>query len=430
MSEETIVQMPGQKPGWPRRLTVLILVFIAFVICYLDRVNISIAAISMQKELGWSDVTKGYVFSFFFWGYLVMQIGGGYLANRFGGKLILGWAVVFWSIFTVLTPMAAFMSVPALLAVRFLMGVGEAGLAPSSFTVVGRWFPHNEQSRVMSFLSSGTIFGTVVALLVAPIIIGKYGWEMVFYSFGALGFIWAVVWYFLMHDQPDKHPSISTYEKTLIEKGGGVKERAANVPWGDIIGAPGVWALCFTGFAASWTLYIFLSWLPSYFADVHGLNLAGAGMFALLPWIVMFLMLNVGGWIADTMITKGVSTTKTRKILIVGGLLGSAFFMVFLRGAATPEMATGLMCGALGVLALAYGGLVPNCLDIAPRFADIVYGTVNTFGTMAGAIGAIAAGYIVQKTGSYDNVFIVTAMISVAGALVYFLLGHGRKVID
>lgn len=430
MSEETIAQIPGQKPGWPRRLTVLILVFIAFVICYLDRVNISIAAISMQKELGWSDVTKGYVFSFFFWGYLVMQIGGGYLANRFGGKLILGWAVVFWSIFTILTPMAAFMSVPALLAVRFLMGVGEAGLAPSSFTVVGRWFPHNEQSRVMSFLSSGTIFGTVVALLVAPIIIGKYGWEMVFYSFGALGFIWAVVWYFLMHDQPDKHPSISTYEKTLIEKGGGVKERAANVPWGDIIGAPGVWALCFTGFAASWTLYIFLSWLPSYFADVHGLNLAGAGMFALLPWIVMFLMLNVGGWIADTMITKGVSTTKTRKILIVGGLLGSAFFMVFLRGAATPEMATGLMCGALGVLALAYGGLVPNCLDIAPRFADIVYGTVNTFGTMAGAIGAIAAGYIVQKTGSYDNVFIVTAMISVAGALVYFLLGHGRKVID
>lgn len=420
----------GGKPFWPKRLTVLILAFIAFVICYLDRVNISIAAISMQDELGWDDVTKGYVFSFFFWGYLTMQIGGGYLANRFGGKMVLGWAVVFWSVFTVLTPAAAFMSIPALLAVRFLMGVGEAGLAPSSFTVVGRWFPHNEQSRVMSFLSSGTIFGTVLALLLAPKIIEAYNWQMVFYGFGVLGFIWAVFWYVLIKDQPDNHPTITEYERKLIEVGGGVKERASTVPWAKIISSRPVWALCITGFAASWTLYIFLSWLPSYFADVHGLNLAGAGMFALLPWIVMFLMLNVGGWIADTLITNGVSTTLTRKMLIAGGLFGSAFFMVFLRDAGSAQSASMLMCAALGILALAYGGLVPNCLDIAPRFADIVYGTLNTCGTAAGAIGAIAAGYIVQSTGSYDNVFIVTAVISVIGGAAYLILGNGSKTID
>ncbi|MFK8030155.1 MAG: MFS transporter [Gammaproteobacteria bacterium] len=418
------------KPAWPKRLSVLILAFIAFVICYLDRVNISIAAITMQQEMGWTDVTKGYVFSFFFWGYLVMQVGGGYLSNRFGGKLILGWAVVFWSIFTVLTPAAAFFSIPALLAVRFLMGVGEAGLAPSSFTIVGRWFPHNEQSRVMSFLSSGAIFGTVLALLLAPKIIAAFNWQMVFYSFGALGFIWAVFWYFLVTDQPDHHPGISDYEKNLIAAGGGVKERAASVPWSKILGASPVWALCVTGFAASWTLYIFLSWLPSYFADVHGLNLSSAGLYALAPWVVMFLMLNVGGWIADTMITKGVSTTRTRKILIVSGFLGSAVFIIFLRGATTPELATVLMSAALGILALAYGGLVPNSLDIAPRFADIIYGTVNTFGTLAGALGAIAAGYIVQETGSYDNVFVVTAIISIVGAVTYLTLGSGKRIIE
>lgn len=384
----------------------------------------------MQKEFDWSNVDKGYVFSFFFWGYLCMQIGGGYLANRFGGKLVLGWAVVFWSIFTVLTPMAAFMSIPALLVVRFLMGIGEAGLAPSSFTVVGRWFPQTEQSRVMSFLSSGTILGTVGALLLGPKIVTTYGWEMIFYAFGALGFIWAVFWYFLMKDQPDQHPNITEYEKDLISAGGGVKERAATIPWKSILSSSAVWALCSMGFAVSWTLYIFLSWLPSYFADVHCLDLAGAGIYALLPWIIMFLMLNVGGWIADKMISRGIPTTKTRKLLIVGGMLGSAFFIIFLRGAETPEMATMLMCAALGILALAYGGLVPNGLDIAPRFADIVYGTVNTFGTLAGALGAIAAGYIVQKTGSYDNVFIVTAVISIIGALVYFVFGYGRKIID
>lgn len=419
-----------QKPFWPKRMTVLVLAFFAFVICYLDRVNISIAAISMQKEFGWSDVDKGYVFSFFFWGYLCMQIGGGYLANRFGGKLVLGWAVVFWSVFTLITPIAAFMSIPALLAVRFLMGVGEAGLAPSSFTVVGRWFPQTEQSRVMSFLSSGTILGTVGALLLGPKIVTTYGWEMIFYAFGALGFIWAIFWYFLIKEHPDQHPSITSYERTIIAAGGGVKEKAKVIPWKEIFLAKPVWALCITGFAASWTLYIFLSWLPSYFSDVHKLDLAGAGIYAVLPWIVMFLMMNVSGWVADYMLKIGISATKTRKILIGFGLLGSAIFMYFLRDAESAKSATILMCAALGILAFAYAGLVPNSLDIAPRFADIIYGTLNTFGTAAGAIGAIAAGYIVQQTGSYENVFIVTAIISVIGGVCYLVLGSGDKLID
>lgn len=419
-----------QKPFWPKRMTVLVLTFIAFVICYLDRVNISIAAISMQKELGWSDSTKGYVFSLFFWGYFSMQIGGGYLANRFGGKVVLGWAVLFWSLFTILTPIAAFMSIPALLAVRFLMGVGEAGLSPSSFTIAGRWFPHNERSRAMGFLSSGTILGTILALIVGPKIIAVYGWEMIFYSFGVLGFIWALFWYFLFTDQPNQHKSISKYELDLIHAGGGVKEKAASIPWRKILGSPAVWALCVVGFAASWTLYIFLSWLPSYFSDVHNLDLAGAGLYALLPWIVMFLMLNVSGWVADRMITKGVSTTLTRKIMIGFGLIGAAIIMFFLRGAATPQTATILMSAALGIIAFSYAGLVPNGLDIAPRFADIIYGTVNTFGTLAGALGAIAAGLIVEKTGSYDNVFFISAAICVVGGVIYLFLGDGKKLID
>ena len=419
-----------RKPVWPKRLTVLGLTFLAFVICYLDRVNISIAAISMQKELGWTDAQKGAVFSLFFWGYLLMQIPSGFLANRYGGKLVLGWAVVLWSLFTILTPLAAFISLPALIAMRFLLGIGEAGLAPASFTVVGRWFPHNEQSRVMTFLSSGTLVGTIAALLLGPIIIVKYGWEMIFYSFGALGFIWGVFWYFHVKDRPDDHPTISEYERKLIEDGGGIKEKAKSIPFGKIISAPPVWALCITGFAASWTLYIFLSWLPSYFSDVHNLDLQGAGFWALLPWIAMFLMMNVSGWVADSMLKKGVSATLTRKLLIGFGLLGSAVFMYFLTNAGSPEIASFLMCGALGILAFTYGGLVPNGLDIAPRFADIIYGIVNTLGTLAGAIGAFAAGVIVQKTGSYENVFIVTAIISVVGGLTFLVLGSGKRLID
>ena len=144
----------------------------------------------------------------------------------------------------------------------------------------------------------------------------------------------------------------------------------------------------------------------------------------------MFLIMNASGWIADYMLKTGISATKTRKILIGFGLLGSALFMFFLRDAESAKSATILMCAALGILAFAYAGLVPNSLDIAPRFADILYGTLNTFGTAAGAIGAIAAGYIVQQTGSYDNVFIITAIISLIGGLTYLAFGTGEKLID
>ena len=419
-----------KKPFWQKRFTVLTMVFLAFVICYLDRVNISIAAISMQKELGWTDVQKGWVFSAFFWGYLLMQIGGGYLANRFGAKLVLGFAVLFWSLFTILTPWAAFLSIPALLAVRFLMGLGEAGLSPSSFTVAGRWFPHHEQSRVMGFFSSGTILGTVLALLGGSWLITNYGWESVFYVFGALGIIWAGFWKFIFHDQPENHPSISQDEVELIQAGGGVKEKPKTIPWGEILKSPAVWALCSVGFAASWTLYIFLSWLPSYFADVHGLNLSGAGLYALLPWITMFITLNISAWIADYMLKRKVSTTKTRKLMVAIGFFGSAIIMLFLRGAGSPEMATFLMCAALGIISFSYAGLVPNSLDIAPKYADIVYGVVNTIGVLAGAIGAPAAGYIVESTGSYDNVFLISAILSVICCFIYLTLGTGKRVID
>lgn len=420
----------ARQAFWQKRFTVLGLTFIAFVICYLDRVNISVAAISMQEEFGWSDLTKGYVFSFFFWGYLIMQVGGGYLANRFGGKLVLGAAVVFWSLFTLLTPSAAFISLPALLAVRFLMGVGEAGLAPSSFTVVGRWFPHNERSRVMGFLSSGSTLGTVLALLVGSWLITNYGWQSVFYAFGGLGFVWAIFWYIFAKDQPDQHPTITAEELELIQSGGSVKDRASSVPWKMLLARPQLWALCMTGFAASWVLYIFLSWLPSYFSDVHGLNLTGAGLFSLFPWVTMFVMLNVSGWVADAMITRGVSTTVTRKIMAGFGLFGAAFIMLFLGDVATPEVATLLMCAALGVTAFAYACMVPNCLDIAPRFADIVYGVVNSFGVLAGAIAAPAAGYIVHVTGSYNYVFVLTAVVLVAGGLAFTFFGSGETVVD
>ena len=130
------------------------------------------------------------------------------------------------------------------------------------------------------------------------------------------------------------------------------------------------------------------------------------------------------------MIERGRSTTFVRKLMVAIGLLGATVMILFLRSATSPEMAALLMSAALAILSFTYAGIVPNCLDMSPRFGDIMYGVVNTFGTLAGAIGAVVTGYIVQKTGSYDLVFVTIAVIQVIGAGCFLIFGTGRKLID
>ena len=144
----------------------------------------------------------------------------------------------------------------------------------------------------------------------------------------------------------------------------------------------------------------------------------------------MFLMLNFGGWLNDAVIKKGVSITTTRKVIAGIGLFGSSIMLVFLREVDSPEMATLLMCCALGICALAYSSIVPNTLDLGPQFSSVLYGIFNTFGTLAGAIGAPVAGYIVQTTGSYDNVFLVSAIFLISAGIIYFIFGSGEKIVD
>ncbi len=130
---------PETMGRWPRRYTMVGLCFCAVFVCYIDRVNISVAAIAMQEELGWSETVKGFVLSSFFIGYMLFMAPSGWLANRIGGRIVLGLAVLWWSVFTILTPAAALISLPILIAARIAMGLGEAAMFPAAYNIYGRW---------------------------------------------------------------------------------------------------------------------------------------------------------------------------------------------------------------------------------------------------------------------------------------------------
>jgi ACS family sodium-dependent inorganic phosphate cotransporter len=401
---------------WPAYYAVTLLLCAAVFISYIDRTNISVAAIAMQSAFSWSETQKGAVLSAFFIGYLPLMVLTGVLANRYGGKLVLGIAVVWWSVFTVLTPPAALISLPALIAARILLGLGEAAVFPATMNMIGRWVPAEHRSRAVALVTSSVSLGTLFSLPVAGWLVRDFGWPMTFYAFGAVGFVWAAWWFW------------------RVDAGYGVAPPPAGapreIPWRALLRSPAVAAIVVGHFCHNWMLYVLLAWLPSYFKTTFGVSVANAGLLSAAPWLTAFAMINVAGYLADRMIRAGRGATFVRKLMQTVGLVGAALFLLLLPNATTAASGTLLMCCAAGTLAFCMGGFGPNSFDIAPRHADVIWGISNTFATIPGIVGVYVTGWLVDRTGGYAAPFTVTAAIALLGAVVYLLLGSGERQVD
>ena len=402
----------------------VLLCFFSTFICYIDRVNISVAIIPMAEQFGWSDTERGLVLSSFFVGYLVTQVLGGWLAGRLGGKAVLGFGVLWWSLFTLLTPLSAFTSFPVLIAARIFMGLGEGVAFPATYNLLGRWVPLRERSRAAAFNLSAIPLGTLFAVTATPFIAIWFGWPMVFYSFGALGFIWFAFWWYYAGDRPVTDSGADT----LAGADGGAADRS--VPWRQIFSKAPVWAIIVGHFCNNWGLYVLLSWLPSYFASQLGVNLRSVWIFIAPPWIASFLVSNVAGWIADRMIASGRSVTFTRKFLQTIGFLGPAVALGLLAGTTDAVTAVVLLSIGLGLASFTFAGAGCNHLDISPRHAGIIFGISNTAATVPGVVGVALTGFMVDQTGTYASAFYLTAAILVFGWLTFLVFGTGKQILD
>jgi len=405
------------RSRWPAWYTVLILCTAAVFISYLDRTNISVAAIPMKDQFRWTETTKGFVLSSFFVGYILLQVVSGTLANRYGGKIVLGVAVFWWSLFTMLTPPAASLSLGALIGARIALGLGEAAVFPASINMVGRWVPVASRSRAVALFASGLSLGTVVSLPVTGWLVREHGWPMPFYLFAVIGFVWVVTWAF----------GVGSGRGVDAEP---VPDERRSIPWRRIGRTPAVWAIVVNHFCHNWSLYVLLAWLPSYFKTTFGVSLTNAGLLAAAPWLTNFAMANIAGALADRLINSGRSTTFVRRLMQASGLLGAGLFLLLVQAAGSPAIGMLLMCGATGTLALCFAGFSPNAFDIAPRYADVIWGISNTFATIPGIVGVAVTGWLVERTGTYTAPFVVTAAIAAVGALVFLKLGSGRRQID
>ena len=294
----------------------------AVYICMIDRIAISIAIIPMAEENGWSPTIQGAVMSAFFAGYVILQVPAGYLADRYGGKWVLGLGVLFWSLFTLLTPLSALLGITMLLACRFLMGVAEAVTWPSIYSLYSRWVHPDRRASAVGLMNSGIAGGSVIALICTPWLISVWSWQGAFYLYGALGLLWFVYWTAQASSRPTTAPdwehmgvAMDSAERAEVETTASSAAAYPRLTVQRMLRSRAVWAVIVAHVCINWSLYLVLSWFPTFINQELGADLQLAGFMALAPTVVSLIMAPVAGRLFDRFIARGANRLKVRRVM-------------------------------------------------------------------------------------------------------------------
>lgn len=379
----------------------------------------------------WDSETQGWILSSFFYGYIVTQVPGGYLAGRFGPKWLMGLGILGTVIFTLLTPVAADLGAGYLIAVRVLEGIGEGVTFPAMYTMWAAWAPPLERSRLLTISYIGAQLGTVISLPVSGEIIYYLDWTYVFYIFGAVGLVWFILWALLVFDSPNTHPRISEEERLYITSSlkNELSTSASNIPWRAIVTSTPLLAIVVAHFSYNWTFYTLLTLLPTYMNDILGFSIQQNGFLSALPYMGCAVVAVLSGQIADYLReTCKYRTVVVRKAFSLIGMIGPAVFLVaagFTGCNYTLAVTFLTISSSLG--GVSASGFNINHLDIAPSYAGILLGITNTFATIPGMVGPVIARALTQQKTfeEWQIVFYIAAAINLFGAIFYTVFGRG-----
>ncbi|KAG7219322.1 hypothetical protein INR49_003440 [Caranx melampygus] len=396
------------------RFNLAFLMFLGFSVVYGLRVNLSVAMVAMVNstdpepaenktvvhacplppgpgntsdtflqpegtpQYPWDSETQGWLLGAFFFGYLLTQIPGGYLAGHYGGRLFLGVGVLGTAVLTLLTPLAAQLGSYWLFALRALEGFGEGVTFPAMMAMWARWAPPLERSRLMTMSGSGASFGAFLALPLTGYICQTLGWPAVFYLCGGAGCLWSIFWFIFVSDDPRTHRQISKEERDYIINSIGPQN----------------------------------------------------GFLSALPYLGSWLCSTLSGVVADSLIERRTfSVTFVRKLFtLTGSLLPAAFLVAVGYAGCSHILTVTFLTLSTTTGGMSSAGVFINQIDIAPRYAGFLLGITNTFGTIPGVVAPIATGYFTKDHTllGWRTVFWVSAGINVGGALFYTVFGSGK----
>lgn len=437
---------------FPKRYVIVILTFICTSVCYIERVGFSIAYTAAADAAGIDQSSKGMILSTFYYGYACSQIPGGWVAQKVGGRRVLLFSFLLWSLTCAFVPLDPNRVIVLVLA-RLLVGVAQGFIFPSIHTVLAQWVPPHERSRSVSLTTSGMYFGAAAGMLFLPALVRLKGPQSVFLVEAALGVMWSLLWLKYASDPPrSEHPKATAigFGESLLPIKGNQKAKVENgvhsirtpkIPWKRIIFSLPVWAIVANNFTFHYALYVLMNWLPTYFELGLKRSLQEMGSSKMMPYLNMFLFSNIGGVIADHLITRRIlSVTKTRKLLNTLGFMVASFALMALPLFRTPDGVVFCSSVALGFLALGRAGFAVNHMDVAPRYAGIVMGVSNTAGTLAGIVGVDLTGRLLEAAkaaqmdltspDSWRAVFLIPGSLCIFSSIVFLLLSTGERIFD
>jgi ACS family glucarate transporter-like MFS transporter len=407
------------------RHVVLALTLLLAGIVYLDRVAISTTSPAIEKELGLDDVQLGLVFSAYTLAYALFEVPSGWLADRFGARVMLTRIVVGWSIMTAATGFA--WGFASLCLIRFVFGSAEAGAFPSIARVYGRWLPARQRARAFGL---AVMCGLLASAATQPLVValmGAMSWRQVFPLFGLVGLVWALVWFAWFRDDPHAHPSVAPAELAII----GTEPEPPHTPvrWGDLLGNRSLRALCAMYLGTIYGWYFFLSWLPQYLLRARGFDLRQVGWLSALPLVGIASGVLSGGWLSDVL-TRRVGMRWGRRLPGLVGLPVAACAIVAAVVTANARVSVAALALAAASAALAVAPAWAVCLDIGARHAGVVSGAMNTFGNLGGTLSPVVMGFCLTRWHSWNLPLLSLSFFYVLAGACWLLIDPLDKLRD
>ncbi len=400
-------------------------------ISFLDRVNISIAAHFISEDFHLTDVQLGTIFSAFFVGYGLFQIPGGRVVDRLGPRRVLALGAAWWAAFTALTaifPPGIAHAFVIIWSARFLLGMGESVMYPSSNRWVANWIPTAERG-----LANGLIFAGVGAgsAFTPPIIrsdMVHFGWRTAFWVCGLLGLAAGAVWYGMARNHPDQHPWLNDEERKRIHQGIPQADPVdtPQYPWRVMLASKDVWAITLSYFCYGYTPAIFFTWFFIYLSRVRGLNLQSASYYGMVPFIAMALGSAAGGWIADA-VCRRFGRWWGRCGVAAGGMICAGIFMAAGSQVSTAAAASAVLAAGAGSLYIAQSAYWALSADLGKGSSGSLSGFINMFAQAGGALTAVTTPAIAARYG-WTASFLTSAAFCVLGGALWLVVNPNRSL--
>lgn len=414
-----------------KRLYIMLLLFFASLINYIDRVSMSIAVPSISTEFNWDAGTMGIILSSLFWAYAFCLIPMGWLTDKIGARKLNTWALSLWSGATICVGASG--GFVTMLISMLGLGAGESATVPIGSKVVRQWFSVKERGLATALARSGAEAGPAIGMPLVACLVLTYGWRISFVVTGVLGFIWLFFWVKYFRNSPQECSWLPEEEKTFILSNTDGNDQATNnippnIIW-RLLQTKTMWGLALSQGCIMYTQYLILTWLPAYLMQVRHMALMNASLFSSFAFVIAWILGIAVCKLSDMVLTPEKVLQGRRRIMVITFMVLCSIF-IFTSFAENPilifviiTLVKTFLASAIGLNMTLANDVVANPSVVGNAFGILLFG-----GNFFGAMAPIVTGYIVKSTGSFDSAFLLAGILIIIGALISYTMT--RKPIE